>query len=302
MKNFASILILSLFVSTLSSASGYWDHEQTRHYVHNSDLQMRSNWQFISSLLTVIKGNEKLLDIGSGDGRMSSLMANLLKRGEVVGIESNENMRNWAKNQYGKDEYPNLSFKEGSYLSIKEEEEFGLVTAFFSFNSLAIDKRDQALSVIYRALKPSGRLIMTIRPASDSNPIFAKAIEKTISASKWRKYFNNRKEKLKYETIEELKDRFDRSPFEYSTINFKASKDPFVDKTEFINWILGSVDFILAVPSKLRSQLANDIIDKYIELKPDAKANKVYYGEWGRIEIVAKKLYSSKVNSSIFGS
>ena len=301
-----SLLILFLYhflcATTFAAPSKHWDRDQTKRYAHNSDLQLRSNWQFLSGFLSMFKGNEKILDIGSGDGKMSSFLAGLVKKGEVIGLEPNNHMRAWANKQYCQEEYPNLSFKEGSYSTINEEEVYKFATAFFSFHTLELSKRDAALSSIYKALKPSGRLIMTIAPGPNSNPMFAKAISRAQLHERWKLYFRNRQANLKFESIDEIRDRLERSPFEESSVSFKKSKDPFVDKIEFAEWILGTMEFIQEVPSEHRLELANYIIDQYVELKPDAKANGVYFGAWGRIEVVAKKLYSSKVNSSIFGS
>lgn len=303
MKNPIKLLILAIVGSNLCFASTqHWDKDQTRRYVHNSELQLRSNWQFLSNILPIIKGNERVLDIGSGDGRMSSMLAALIKEGEIIGIEPNQYMLNWAQNQYCKEEYPNLRFQEGSYSTIIAEEEYKLITSFFSFHTLDIEKRDKAIAAIYKALKPSGRLVMTIPPSQEANPLFAKAISKTLFSDKWKRYFRERQANFKFETIEELSERFEKSPFEESSVKFRPSKDPFVGKADFVDWILGTMDFIQDVPEELRADLASDIIDQYSEFRPEAKVNETYFAAFGRIEVVAKKLYSSKVNSNIFGS
>ena len=60
-------------------------------------------------------------------------------------------------------------------------------------------------------------------------------------------------------------------------------------KQDFINWIMGTMDFVQAVPVERREELVSDIIDQYVTLKPDALINGVYYAGWGRIEVCAKK-------------
>lgn len=267
----------------------HWDKHQVKQYVHNSDLQLRSNMQHISNNLNAFIKAKSVLDIGSGDGRMSSIVSNLVS-GQVIGLEPNSNMLSWAKSQYCVEDYPNISFQKGSYSSINYENKFDLVTGFFSFHILDPEKRDDALVAIHKSLRSGGSLVMTIPPSFEGNPEFSQAVGTTLFSKKWKKYFENRKASFKFETLTQLKKRFFNSPFSNVAVNFKESRDPFVGKNEFVNWILGTMDFIQDVPSELRSKLASEIIEEYVRLRPDALSkDDIYYASWGRIEVFAVK-------------
>ena len=54
--------------------------------------------------------NERVIDIGCGDGSMTAAIASRVPEGVVTGIDSSEEMIRFAKKQFPPRMYPNLSF------------------------------------------------------------------------------------------------------------------------------------------------------------------------------------------------
>lgn len=282
---FASYLLSSFNVAT---ASSHWDASQVRRYIHNSDLQWRSTWQHLSKFS--FEETDKILDIGSGDGRHSAFLSMLVRQGSVLGIDPNPNMVSWAKKQYVQEEYPNLNFKQGDYIKNDVDGSFDAITGFFSFHLIPIEDRDQAIKNLFEHLNPDGRIIMIIPPdAEQSNPKYFQAIGQTLSSDKWKTYFSSKKGSFHWETEDKIRERFEKLPFATVEVEYVSSQDPFVDKVEFVNWILGTFDFPQRVPENLRRELVEDVLDKYVELDPSALQDGAYYGKWGRYELFAKK-------------
>ena len=79
--------------SLISDAENYlWDAKE---YAKHSQNQYEWALELIPKLK--LKGNEVLLDIGCGDGKVSATLASYLPNGRVVGIDSSEEMVSQAR-------------------------------------------------------------------------------------------------------------------------------------------------------------------------------------------------------------
>src|ERR1700759_651813 len=60
--------------------SSYWDARLRNIYIHNSELQRR--WaSFIAPHLKILKGNERILDVGCGDGKVTADISRFIPDG-----------------------------------------------------------------------------------------------------------------------------------------------------------------------------------------------------------------------------
>ena len=78
-------------------------------YTRNSQNQFQWAKELIPKLK--LQGNETLLDIGSGDGKITAEIAKCLTLGRVVGIDSSSQMIKLAQDNFPKKNYPNLTFQ-----------------------------------------------------------------------------------------------------------------------------------------------------------------------------------------------
>lgn len=83
-----------------------WD---AKDYAKNSQNQFRWAKELIPKLK--LKGNEALLDIGCGDGKITVELAKCLPYGRAVGIDSSAGMINLAQNAFPQKDYPNVASK-----------------------------------------------------------------------------------------------------------------------------------------------------------------------------------------------
>ena len=102
-----------------------WDPSD---YERNSSAQERAADAVIARLN--LKGDEHILDIGCGDGKVTAKMAALVPQGQVTGIDSSPEMIDFARNRYSLPQYPNLRFELGQAQSLSYSGEFDIVTSF----------------------------------------------------------------------------------------------------------------------------------------------------------------------------
>lgn len=104
-----------------------------------------------------IKPNEKVLDIGSGNGFLSYDIVTKVKGAKVTGIELNEKNVKFARNNY---KHENLNFIKGdaSKNNIPEEQYDVIILSNFLEH---IEKRVEFLEILSRRFKPQ-RLIIRV--------------------------------------------------------------------------------------------------------------------------------------------
>jgi trans-aconitate 2-methyltransferase len=116
-------------------------------------------YQWAKELIPKLKlsGNERLLDIGCGDGKITAVLAKSLPQGRIIGVDNSEDMINLARANFPSSTYPNLSFQVMDARVLSFECYFDRV---FSNAALhwVIDHRP-ILRGVQRSLRNGGRLL-----------------------------------------------------------------------------------------------------------------------------------------------
>lgn len=114
--------------------------------------------------------DKRVLDIGSGTGRMGFLLA--LQAKEVVGVEVSAPMVAWAKKEAKRQGFDNLRFIKDDFLRVDlPPGYFDVALSIGTFEYVA--DLSPFLKKIYHLLKPGGQLIFTAHNSS-----FSKAVVK----------------------------------------------------------------------------------------------------------------------------
>ena len=103
-----------------------------------------------------LKGNERILDIGCGDGKITAEVARHVPQGSVVGLDASAEMIDFADKQYST--ISNLRFEQGDAQSLAFDGQFDWVISFACLHWV-IDHRP-VLRGICRALRPGGRILL----------------------------------------------------------------------------------------------------------------------------------------------
>lgn len=118
-----------------------------------------------------LRGNEAVLDIGCGDGKVTAILAGRVPRGNVLGIDSSEAMIEQARRFFPPARHPNLGFTPGNALELDFEERFEVV---FSNATLHwVRDHPRVLRGVARALKPGGRLLCQMGGRGNAAAILA---------------------------------------------------------------------------------------------------------------------------------
>lgn len=151
-------------------------------YNKNSSFQYDHSIAFLNG--QTLRGDEQILDVGCGDGKVSRVITTLVPQGSVLGIDASVSMLQVAEQANNP---VNLTFQLKDAQQLNFDCQFDLVTSFFCLqwvpNKLAVFRN------IYQSLKPGGRLLAVIPMVSRSS--LPEAPNKLIRDPDWQKYFVN---------------------------------------------------------------------------------------------------------------
>jgi trans-aconitate methyltransferase len=167
--------------------------EQPKNYSWNAEDYAKhssSQYEWAKELIPKLKlsGNETLLDIGCGDGKVTTALATCLPRGCVVGIDNSEDMINLARHTFPQGAYPNLSFQKMDARALTFQEKFDRVFSNAALHWI-IDQQS-VLHGVQRSLKNGGRLLFQMGGKGNAQDILS-VLNELLRANPWKKFFSD---------------------------------------------------------------------------------------------------------------
>jgi trans-aconitate methyltransferase len=160
-----------------------WD---AKDYAQHSTAQLQWANELLGKL--ICRGDESMLDIGCGDGKITATIARMLPHGGVTGLDASAEMIRLARESYPERKYPNLSFVQQDARTISLPEQFDLV---FSTAALHwIREHDLVLRSIRGCLKPGGRILLQMGGRGNAAAVFA-SLRSVIATPEWSPYFTD---------------------------------------------------------------------------------------------------------------
>lgn len=153
-----------------------WDAD---YYDKNSFMQYQTAMAMLSNLS--LKGNETILDVGSGSGKISFEIAKKVPNGEVMGIDLSEQMTQFASAHY---KASNLCFEKCDVVDMTYENHFDVVVSFWTL-SWVNDQKSAFINII-KSLKEKGRVLLMYPMRHDVYDVIDRIVERV----EWNRYFH----------------------------------------------------------------------------------------------------------------
>lgn len=155
-----------------------WDGAQ---YGVVSDLQRMMAAESLS--LLALDGDERVLDVGCGDGYVTAQIAERLPRGTILGVDPSPRMIEAAQQRATA-----ATFQLGEVTSLTFDAEFDVVT---SFNALHwVRAQPGAYQRIANALRPGGRALVTF-VSGGSRPSVEDVAMNVTRDARWTQAFDD---------------------------------------------------------------------------------------------------------------
>jgi trans-aconitate 2-methyltransferase len=234
-------------------------------YYRHSSLQ-EAMAQEVLALLD-LKGSERILDVGCGDGKVTAEIAARSLRGSVVGVDPSRAMIAFAQSHFGPATRPNLRFEVADARCLPFKNEFDLVV---SFNALHwIPEQDAALASIHSVLISGGRAQLRL-VAAGARKSFEYVVEETLRTSKWDVYFRDFHDPYLRLTSDEYAALAERNGFRVLHVSMKDHTWDFGSRAAFAAFCaVGCVAWTDRLPASDRADFINDVLDRYRAVAAD---------------------------------
>jgi trans-aconitate 2-methyltransferase len=236
--------------------------------------------RLVSSLQ--LKGDEKILDLGCGDGVVTAKLAERVPRGLVLGIDSSRSMIDTAQ----KIQIHNLKFENKDINNLDYENEFDLI-----FSNAALHwvlNHPALLNHSYNGLKKGGLLRINFAAAGNC-ATFIKIVREVIDIPQFRRYFYNYQWPWYMPEVEEYRILVQQYPFTSIEVWGEKADRHFSDADSITRWIdqpsLVPFKSILQPPG--RGIFRDMVVQRMLEAtrQPDG----TYFETFRRINVAARK-------------
>jgi trans-aconitate 2-methyltransferase len=229
-----------------------------------------------------IKGSEKILDLGCGDGVLTAQLAARVPQGSVLGIDSSQSMIDTAQQH----KLPNLVFQLKDIDNLDYENEFDLI---FSNATLHWVLNHEALLYhTYISLKKGG-LVRFSFAAEGNCATFFKVVKEVMEIPNYRRYFYSFEWPWYMPVVEQYEAQLKKQPFQSVRVWSENADRHFPDAESITKWIdqPGLVPFKAKVQPPARGFFRDLVVERMLEAtkQPDG----TYFEYFRRVNVLATK-------------
>jgi trans-aconitate 2-methyltransferase len=258
-----------------------WDSAD---YARHSEIQFAWARETIAKL--GLKGDETLIDLGCGDGKVSAYIAERLPSGTVLGIDNSLEMIDLARQTFPPARCPNLTFMCMDVCAIDLKERFDI--AFSNAVLHWVKDHHPVLAGVRECLNPGGKLLFQMGGKGNAMDI-ALALLEIITREPWQPFFTEFPFPFGF---------FD--PEEYEPMLRQAGLDPIrvelipkimvqPSRAALTGWIRSTwLPFTQRVPEDQREAFINDLVATYLAQHP-LNAQGEAHVPMKRLEVEARK-------------
>jgi trans-aconitate 2-methyltransferase len=205
-----------------------------------------------------LRGNERILDLGCGDGSLTRRLADRVPQGFVLGIDAAAGMLDAAQARTR----VNLRFEQADMATVAFDREFDLI---FSNAALHwVDGHTALLERLHRALRPGGRLRAQL--GGDGNcPALLRCIRHQMGAgaSPYAEALVGFRWPWFFPSAAEYDELLRASPFAEWRVGMEPKDRTFATAEALIGWMDNPclIPFLQALPPDMRQPFRSGVVD-----------------------------------------
>jgi trans-aconitate methyltransferase len=262
-----------------------------KNYVWNAkDYQKNSTNQYAWAQELIPKlhlsGNESLLDIGCGDGKITVELAKALPQGRVIGIDSSQDMINLAQTLFPTNDYPNLSFQQADARNFVFQAIFDRV---FSNAVLHwIPDQQAVLYCVEKSLKHGGKLLFQMAGKGNAQRIL-NILGGMLQVEPWKQYFESFMFPYGFFDTKEYTSLLEEADLEPLRVELFPKDMKLQGAEGLAGWVRTTwLPFTEKLPEELKTKFIDELVTCYLQNHPTDADGTVHVGMM-RLEVEAKK-------------
>lgn len=211
--------------------------------------------------LLELKGCERLLDVGCGDGKITAEVAARLPQGAVVGVDPSVEMINFAQSHWGTKHGSNMRFEVADARCLPFHDEFDLV---ISFNALHwIPEQEAALTSIRSAMKPGGTAQLRFVSHGPRESL-EHVLRETRQSPQWVSHFHGFHRPYLHLTPEEYGELAEKCGLKVQSVHVSDKSWDFLSRSGFVAFAeVTFVEWTHLLTEADKAAFTTDVLDRY---------------------------------------
>jgi trans-aconitate 2-methyltransferase len=233
-------------------------------YAKSSTVQAGWAQELITQLN--LSGDEAILDVGCGDGKVTAEIARNVPRGVVLGVDSSAEMVEFAIAQHLHPAIANLQFACMDAREIDSSSTFDVV---FSNAVLHwVDDHQAFLRGVNRVLRSGGKLVISCGGKGNAADI-VKVFGALSQQSSWQPYFINFQFPYFFHSPDEYGAWLAEAGFQSVRVDLVPKDMIHTGKEGLARWIRTTwMPYIHRVPESRREELLEEFLQSYLDQHP----------------------------------
>jgi trans-aconitate 2-methyltransferase len=234
-------------------------------YSRQSSLQTAMAEENVA--LLQLLGNERILDVGCGDGKITAEIAARIPQGFILGVDPSHEMIAFASGHFVRPQYGNIRFEVADARRLPYRADFDLIV---SFNALHwVTDQEPALQSIRAALKPGGRVLLRLVPQGPRQSL-EETIEEVRSRPVWKGYFQNFNKPYVHFTPEAYRALAEKCGLHILSLNATDKAWDFQTREAFAAFARATfVEWTRCLPKNLWNDFITEVLDQYRKVAAD---------------------------------
>ncbi len=261
----------------MNSVKHKWD---AKDYAENSSAQELWAQELIDKL--ALQGDEHLLDIGCGDGKITNSIAEKLSNGLVVGIDRSESMLGLAREQFA---LPNLSFHTMDAAKIDLNEKFDV--AFSNAALHWVNDHKAVLEGLKKHLNRNAKILFQMGGHGNASYII-EVMTQLITSKKWKKYYDDFMFPYRFCKTQDYEELLMQAGYEAERVEL-IPKDMIHENVEGLKGWLRTTWFPYTdqLPETEKEDFLNFVVKKYTNIHPPDSEGRTHVN-MVRLEVEAR--------------
>jgi trans-aconitate 2-methyltransferase len=254
-------------------------------YAANSAVQQTWARELIAKLK--LRGDEHILDVGCGDGKVTAEIARALPRGSVTGMDASAPMIGFAKTAFPAARFSNLRFRIMDARKIRFDRWFDFV-----FSNAALHWVNDHQAILRGAasvLKSGGRLVVSCGGKGNAHDVFL-ALRPELRLKRWRGFFRDMPMPYFFYAPGDYEKWLPRFGFQINRLELAPKDATYAGAEGFATWLRTTwIPYVQRVPENLREEFIAAVTARYVAKHPPDQSGQIHV-RMVRLEIDATKI------------